>query len=183
MARHRAFWVIVAGTVPTAFRSPRRDDLVPTLVQLQRTQPDTQLRWFDGARMWDSPDQAEAALMQKHRERRDRGAGWRPGGSHEDPRARYQLTRDQKRARFKSRLRRPPEGPADRAPGQPKPGGRPPGSPRPDRPQGWGKNRPPARAGHTHGADQPRGKWSPRGPQRRFGPPKNRGPRKPKPPR
>jgi len=120
MARHQAFWVILAGAVPTAFRSPRRDDLVPTLVQLRRTQPNVQLRWFDGVRTWDSPEQAEAAFLERRRRNRERGEGWRPGGSHQDPRARYQLSRDEKRARFKKRQRRPPAGPQG-TPASPRP--------------------------------------------------------------
>ena len=118
MARHQAFWVILAGAVPTAFRSPRREDLLPTLHQLQRTQPDVQLRWFDRGRVWESPTHAAAALAQRRTRQRDRGPGWRPGGKHEDPRAKYQLSRDEKRARFKKRLRRgPPDRPPERASG------------------------------------------------------------------
>jgi len=168
MAQHRAFWVILAGAVPTAFRSPRRDDLVPTLVQLQRTQPDVQLKWFDGVRTWESPEQAEAAFLERRRQRRERGADWRPGGSHQDPRARYQLSRDEKRARFKKRQRRPP-------------------APRPpfDKP---GSSRPPARKpansrpafGKPPGSRPPRKPTGARSPHARH---PARGPRKPKPPR
>lgn len=101
--RGNGFWVILAGAVPTAFRSPRREDLVPTLHQLQRTQPDTKLVWFSRGRIWESPEAERTAMLEKRQQRRERKDDWRPGGTHKDPRARYQLTRDQKRARFKQR--------------------------------------------------------------------------------
>jgi hypothetical protein len=115
-----ACWIIVAGTEPTAFRAMEREELLPTLRQLQRTQPDATLKWFARGRLWESPEQAQDAGRQRPPKR---PAKWRPGGKHVDPRERYTLTRDQKRARFKRRLRpgdaapssgerrRPPEGP------------------------------------------------------------------------
>ncbi len=147
MARHQAFWVILAGAVPTAFRSPLRDDLVPTLHQLQRTQQNVTLRWFERGRVWDSPEAAQAALIEKRQQSRDRKDDWRPGGSHKDPRARYQLTRDQKRARYKQGFGRPDRPPGDRRPegqfGKPPGVGRPPGAP-PNRPpqDRWRKPKP-----------------------------------------
>jgi hypothetical protein len=104
MASH-AFWVIVDGTTPTAFRAKQRDVLVPTLVQLQRTQPAVVLRWFDRGQLWDSPIAAREALRARRHLRSDRKPTWRPGGDHADPREKYKLTRDQKRARFKNRQR------------------------------------------------------------------------------
>src|SRR5215471_2787789 len=154
MARHHAFWVILSGAVPTAFRSPRREDLLPTLHQLQRTQTDVTLQWFDRGRLWESPEAARAALLAKRRQFADRKSDWRPGGSHRDPRARYELSRDEKRARFKKRLGRPPIGSRSDKPYEPRPdkpfGPRPdkPFGSRPDkpfnsRPGGAGSNRPP----------------------------------------
>ena len=35
-----------------------------------------------------------------------RGRDWRPGGAHKDPRDRFKVPRDVKRARFKDKLRR-----------------------------------------------------------------------------
>jgi hypothetical protein len=107
MPRRHGWWVIVARATPTAFRSKRRDTLVPTLRQLQRTHPDAALRWFDRGRLWESPAEASAALKaQRVRPKAPkRPGGWRPGGDHKDPRERYKLTREQKRARFKRRLR------------------------------------------------------------------------------
>lgn len=106
------WWVIVDGTTPTAFRSRMRETLLPTLTQLRRTQPGVTLRWVERSRVFESPDHARATFMAERQARRRpaRPAGWRPGGSHRDPRERYALTRDQKRARFKSRRRLPSTG-------------------------------------------------------------------------
>lgn len=93
-------WVIIAAGAPTAFRAKHRDTLVPTLKQLQRTQPDAALRWFDGTRLWVSQAEANEARRVGHRGEK-RPAAWRPGGDHKDPRARFKLSRDEKRARFK----------------------------------------------------------------------------------
>lgn len=116
MATPHRCWVILIGTVPTSFRAREREDLVPTFKQLQRTQPEVALRWFERGKVWESPDAAQAALKlaatlaREKRPRRDagaeprRGKDWRPGGEHKDPRARFELTRDQKRAKFKRNL-------------------------------------------------------------------------------
>ena len=101
MRRH-GHWVIIAANAPTAFRARHRETLLPTLKQLQRTQPDAVMRWFDGRRLWTSP--AEANEARRRRETK-RPADWRPGGQHRDPRQRFELSRDEKRARFKRRLR------------------------------------------------------------------------------
>ncbi|HKW00409.1 MAG TPA: hypothetical protein VJN96_11320 [Vicinamibacterales bacterium] len=147
MARSHAFWVILAGAVPTAFRSPKREDLVPTLHQLQRTQQNVTLMWWDRGRVWESPEAARAALLEKRRQFSDRKDDWRPGGSHRDPRARYQLSRDEKRARFKKRLGRPPlESRSDKpfTPRSDKPYGSRPDRPNDNRPPGdrWKKPKP-----------------------------------------
>lgn len=119
-----AFWVIVAGTTPTAFRARERETLLPTLKQLQRTQPDVHLRWFDRGKLWDSPIAAREALYAQRKMRSDRKPGWRPGGNHADPRERYKLTRDQKRARFKRKQRGDGPGPPSRSPRLGEPGKR-----------------------------------------------------------
>jgi hypothetical protein len=145
MPAPHAFWVIVDGATPTAFRSKHRDDLVPTLKQLQRTQPAVVLRWFDRGRLWDSPLAAKEALRDRRRLRSDRGPGWRPGGSHADPRERYKLTRDQKRARFKKRR--------FGKPGSGKSGGGKSGAGRPFRP---GSSRPPNQTRRPRGPKRDR---------------------------
>ena len=116
MPRNFSYWVIVSGAHATAFRARSADDLLPTLKQLQRTQPDVELKWFERGRVWATPDAAREAFTRLRRgPRRDRG--WRPGGEHADPRARFALSRDEKRARFKKRQIRARVEP-------PRPGGR-----------------------------------------------------------
>ena len=105
MAKLHSFWVIIDGAVPTAFRARNREELLPTLTQLKRTQPNVVLMWFERGRVWESPAAARAALEARRQQPRprDRKPEWRPGGDHRDPRAKYQISRDEKRARFKKR--------------------------------------------------------------------------------
>ena len=104
MAKRFCCWVIVDGAQPTAFRSRHAEDLLPTLKQLQRTQPDVTMKWFDRGRFWDSPEAADEAYLSRRRSSSGRGRDWRPGGKHVDPRAKYEVSRDEKRAKFKRRL-------------------------------------------------------------------------------
>lgn len=116
MAAPHNVWVILIGDVPTSFRAREREDLVPTFKQLQRTQPEVTLRWFERGKVWESPAAARGAALlaateaKERRARRApsaapaRGKDWRPGGEHKDPKARFELTRDQKRAKFKRNL-------------------------------------------------------------------------------
>lgn len=103
MAKNFTCWVIVVGSEPTAFRAREAEDLIPTLKQLQRTQPDVAMKWFERGKLWDSAQQADEALRSRRRPA-GRGKDWRPGGDHVDPKARHEVPRDVKRARFKSRL-------------------------------------------------------------------------------
>jgi hypothetical protein len=106
MAKNFRCWVIVAGSLPTAFRARDPEDLLPTLKQLQRTQPDIEMMWFERGKVWPSPEAALRALDAQRRAPKNNGRGrtWRPGGEHKDPRARPQVPRDEKRALFKKRL-------------------------------------------------------------------------------
>ena len=171
----RAFWLIVDGSVPTAFRSRQREDLLPTLHQLQRTQPTVSLLWFERGRTWESPAAARQALEVRRRTASERNRDWRPGGSHADPRAKYAISRDEKRARFKKRAIRDRQ---DRERGA---------SPRDDSrddsarpfserrtkgpagPRSFGRSGP---KGGRPGSSRPGSKssWRPRGPQRSKGP-------------
>ena len=169
----RAFWVILIGKTPTSFRGKLREDLVPTLRQLQRTQSDVSLRWFERGKIWESPQAAEgAAKLAATAAREKRTKEWRPGGDHRDPRARVELTRDQKRAKFKRDQRRPEgaEAPGPRAPRDDRSDRRP-REERPDKPESpFG----PRRSGPLR-TDSPR-------PDRPWSRPKfDRGPRRPRP--
>ena len=93
-----AYWTILAGGLPTAFRAADRDELMPTFHRLREKHPDAQMKWFARGRLWDSPEQAR----QEGERRRDlargetRTADWRPGGTHRDPRQKF---KDAKKAR------------------------------------------------------------------------------------
>ena len=103
------YWVIVHGSTPTAFRARDREVLVPTLKQLQRTQPETTLLWFSRGRTWPSEEAAQMALRMRRESPERKGRDWRPGGDHKDPKARYEMTRDEKRAKFKRLQRQKPK--------------------------------------------------------------------------
>ena len=115
MPPRHAYWTIILEGKPTAFRAHTRDELVPTFKQLQTRHPDVVLMWFARGRLWPSQDderQVTAAKQQAEKVRR--GAEWRPGGAHRDPRDRFKVSRDEKRRRFAANLRR------DRTEGQPR---------------------------------------------------------------
>jgi hypothetical protein len=84
------YWTILIDEGPTAFRARQREELLPTLVQLRRTNQNVVMKWFARGRLWDTPEQERWARTQMSgsKERRDRG--WRPGGDHRDPRERFQ---------------------------------------------------------------------------------------------
>lgn len=96
-----AYWTILIGTSPTAFRAKEPNDLVPTLKQLQRVHPDAVMKWFQRGRVWDSPADAEAVRRSSHSGRERRPADWRPGGAHKDPRQRFKDAKKQKWAAFR----------------------------------------------------------------------------------
>jgi hypothetical protein len=85
-----SYWTILIDQAPTAFRARERDDLLPTLAQLKRTNPDVVMKWFSQGRLWDSPEAQRAAAQKKRTTRPEkRGRDWRPGGAHRDPRERF----------------------------------------------------------------------------------------------
>jgi hypothetical protein len=93
-----AYWTILIDNKPTAFRAHERDELLPTFQQLKRTNPNIEMKWFARSKLWDSPEQARfAARMPATREKR--GADWRPGGQHKDPRARFARKKRDDRSR------------------------------------------------------------------------------------
>src|SRR5260221_619076 len=62
-----AYWTIIIDNKPTAFRARERDELLPTFVQLRRTNPDAVMKWFARGRLWDTPEQATWAAQHLHR--------------------------------------------------------------------------------------------------------------------
>jgi hypothetical protein len=101
-----SYWTILIDGQATAFRAHKREDLYPTLVQIQRANPKAELKWFAGGKIWESPEARDTALRElRARPRESRTREWRPGGKHEDPRAKFKQTRDQKRRTFARRQR------------------------------------------------------------------------------
>jgi hypothetical protein len=84
-----AYWTILIDSKPTAFRARERDELLPTLTQLRRTNSDVVMKWFARGRLWDSPEAERAAQQRPPAAREKRGGDWRPGGTHKDPRDRF----------------------------------------------------------------------------------------------
>src|SRR5437773_11575600 len=84
-----AFWTILIDGKPTAFRARERDELVPTFQQLKRTNKDVVFKWFARGRLWETPEEAQAAVRAPKIEREKRTGAWRPGGKHVDPRERF----------------------------------------------------------------------------------------------
>jgi hypothetical protein len=81
------YWTILIDQRPTAFRATDREDLLPTLKQLQRTNKDVMMKWFARGQLWESPEAAREAARGPKPVREKRGHEWRPGGAHRDPRA------------------------------------------------------------------------------------------------
>jgi hypothetical protein len=90
-----AYWTILIDNTPTAFRAHDAQELLPTVAQLKRTNENVVLKWFAGGQLWDSPEAAREARRQPKAIEK-RGADWRPGGQHRDPRARFDKKRKPK---------------------------------------------------------------------------------------
>src|SRR5262245_19650297 len=114
-----AYWTILAGGLPTAFRAADRDDLLPTFKRIQEKYPDAEMKWFARGRLWASPEEArEHAARGKFSERRDRE--WRPGGDHRDRREPHKAAararnQDRRRQRFVRKQRTPSSTPENDA--------------------------------------------------------------------
>ena len=79
-----AYWTLLIDNKPTAFRAREKEDLVPTLQQLRRTNKDVVMKWFARGRLWESPEQASTEQRSPRPAGEKRGSGWRPGGQHTD---------------------------------------------------------------------------------------------------
>lgn len=110
-----AYWTILAGGLPTAFRATDREDLLPTFHRIREKHPDAEMKWFARGRLWESPEDARAQSIRKP-ESRDRS--WRPGGDHRDHRDARKAAaqaRNQKLRRERFERRQRTRGPADPA--------------------------------------------------------------------
>jgi hypothetical protein len=114
-----SYWTILAGGLPTSFRAADRDDLLPTLRRLQERHPDSEMKWFQRGRLWESPEVAQQELQKLNA---SRGRDWRPGGEHRDPREQFKKKkREQNQARRQERFARKHSAEASR-PERSKPG-------------------------------------------------------------
>jgi hypothetical protein len=82
-----AYWTILIDDRPTAFRARDQAELLPTLHQLKRTNPNAHMKWFARGKLWDNPEQAQWARTHMVKRPERRGRDWRPGGEHKVPRA------------------------------------------------------------------------------------------------
>jgi hypothetical protein len=162
-----AYWTILIDNAPTAFRARDREELQPTVTQLRRTNKNVDVRWFARGRLWDSPEQAQWAAKNPLTEKR--GRDWRPGGNHQDPRARFdkRSSKPPKRKPFSTTgdtRRSDSSRPAFNRP--PASGRRPAGGSRPrdTRPKSWSRDQRPPSADRFR--DRPRSdkRPQPRGP-------------------
>lgn len=104
-----AYWTILIDDRPTAFRARDKAELLPTLQQLKRTNPNALMKWFARGKLWDSPEQAQWASTHLPKQSEQRGRDWRPGGDHRD--RRDARARVQQRPDRSSRDARPPAPP------------------------------------------------------------------------
>ena len=56
-----AYWTIIAGGLPTAFRTAERDELLPTFRRIKEKHPDAELKYFARGKLWGSPEEARRA--------------------------------------------------------------------------------------------------------------------------
>jgi hypothetical protein len=115
------YWTIILEGKPTAFRARTEEELLPTLKQLQARHPDAVLKWFSRGKLWHSQEEERLARAARDATREKRGRDWRPGGTHRDPRERFQIPRDERRRRFRERLIRDRSQTPPQPPGEPQP--------------------------------------------------------------
>ena len=86
-----AYWTILIDNSPTAFRAREKEELVPTLHQLRRTNKDVVMKWFARGRLWESRENERESWQRRKApaEAETRSRDWRPGGEHKDPRDRF----------------------------------------------------------------------------------------------
>ena len=89
-----AYWTIIAGGLPTAFRAADREELLPTFQRIKEKHPDAQMKYFARGKLWESQEAARAAEQRKSARSRD----WRPGGNHRDPRQKFVDAKKQRNA-------------------------------------------------------------------------------------
>jgi hypothetical protein len=177
-----AYWTIIAGGLPTAFRAAAREELLPTFQRIKDKHPDAEMKYFARGKLWESPEAARAA----EKRRGTRGHDWRPGGDHRDPRQKFVDAKKQRNATMrKERWERknaprrerkpwvhsqgteePPQPPRPRSPNRPpKPSEDPPPLPPPSKEQPTTPPTKPPERGHRRRQYQSQGRFA-KGPRR-----------------
>ena len=117
------YWTILVDNGPTAFRAREREELLPTLNQLRRKNADVALKWYARGKLWESPE-AERAAARVPKPIEKRGHDWRPGGQHQDPRARFDKRKKLARTtETDAGVKKPGGPPSGERPWSKKPGG------------------------------------------------------------
>src|SRR2546422_5203681 len=110
MPPRHAYWTILIDDKPTAFRAREREELLPTFHQLQRKNTNVAMQWFARGRLWESQEREHEDFQRRKRTGgapagrsasaggEKRGADWRPGGQHKDPRDRFKKKNRPERA-------------------------------------------------------------------------------------
>lgn len=93
-----AYWTILIDDTPTAFRARDAQDLMPTLNQLKRTNPNVVMKWFARGKLWDSQEAERESWRAARPPVEKRSRDWRPGGQHKDPRDRFKKKNRPERA-------------------------------------------------------------------------------------
>src|SRR6185503_14445798 len=62
-----SYWTILVDGAPTAFRAREREELLPTLHQLQRKNPNVAMQWFARGRLWESREAEQEDFQRKKR--------------------------------------------------------------------------------------------------------------------
>ena len=182
-----AYWTIIAGGLPTAFRAADRDELMPTFRRIKEKHPDAEMKWFARGKLWESPEAARAVEKPRRQRRPDT---WRPGGEHRDPRQKFidakkQRNMQMRKERWENRNaapHKPQRKPWIRAQGTEEPD-------QPPRPRGPNREPPPNETPEPTPPPRPNEEITPppgppergrRPPQRRFRPRPNfrKGPRR-----
>src|SRR5687767_12782114 len=70
-----AYWTILAGGLPTAFRAAKQEDLLPTFKRLKEKHPDAEMKWFARGKLWDSQEDSRASFPPPRHGDRDRRPG------------------------------------------------------------------------------------------------------------
>jgi hypothetical protein len=152
-----AYWTIIAGGLPTAFRAADREELLPTFQRIKEKHPDAEMKYFARGKLWESPEASRAAEKRGGTRSRD----WRPGGNHRDPRQKFIDAKKQRNSTMRKERWERRNAPHR----EPKPSVDPrPTPPLPEEQPTTPPPKPPER-GHRRGRDRPRGRF-PKGPRR-----------------